>query len=254
MESQIDVLLATDFPAVRRNVTTLLQAAPDIRLIADVKTGSDALSVAIARNAEVAIVDLNISFDDLHKLITSLFRQDIAVLLMGDAFDQKKTVELLRSGAGGVVPRNIAREMLYKSVRAVAGGQIWVSRQMVTHIVQQLRLLKLIESESVTSQTQRENLQTISPELREHLRLTRREMDVIRAVGQAMTNKEIALRFGITEATVKHHMTKVFDKIGVYSRVELALFAKEFHLIDTTDLDEVQPGVMKQKVAGPNRN
>src|SRR5439155_27095549 len=143
-------------------------------------------------------------------------------------FDHKRVVEFLKAGAAGIIPRTIPPDMLCKTIRAVAAGQIWVSREAVTHIVQQLRLLKLIEAEAVTSHSQPENSESLPPEMRQHLRLTPREMDVIRAVGQAMTNKEIGLRFGISEATVKHHLTSIFDKIGVFSRVELALFAKEF--------------------------
>ena len=149
---------------------------------------------------------------------------------MGDSFDQEEMVEFLRSGAAGLISKNISRGMLYKSIRTVVAGQIWVSRQTVKHLVQRLRMPAPIESPAVISHIERKNPGVSSPELRNLMRLTPRELDVIRAIEQAMTNKDIAERFGISEGTVKHHLTRIFDKTGVYSRLELALFAREFLL------------------------
>jgi DNA-binding NarL/FixJ family response regulator len=63
--------------------------------------------------------------------------------------------------------------------------------------------------------------------------LTRREWDIVRAIGDAMTNKDIAVQLGISEYTVKHHLTNIYNKIGVYSRLELAMMATHHGLVNT---------------------
>jgi DNA-binding NarL/FixJ family response regulator len=63
--------------------------------------------------------------------------------------------------------------------------------------------------------------------------LTRRELEIVRAIGEAMSNRDIAVHFGISEYTVKHHLTRIFDKIGVYSRLELAMMATHHGLVST---------------------
>jgi DNA-binding NarL/FixJ family response regulator len=235
MQSLIHVLLATDVPALGRSLSKSLQAAPDLRLVRWVQTGNDALHIALAQRPNLAIVDLNISRDDLHVLVTRLFKLRVAVLLMGDEFEHTKTVEFLSSGADGIIARDIPQEMLYKSIRAVAAGQIWVSRQTVNHMVKQIRTRTAAGPSPATPPVEQKSLASNSPDVRQYVRLTRRELEVVRAIGEAMTNKEIASHFGISEFTVKHHLTKIFDKIGVYSRLELAMFAMEFRLLETQE-------------------
>ena len=67
--------------------------------------------------------------------------------------------------------------------------------------------------------------------MKNHFGLTRRELEIVQAIGEAMSNKDIAVHFGISEYTVKHHLTRIFDKIGVYSRLELAMMATHHGLV-----------------------
>jgi DNA-binding NarL/FixJ family response regulator len=99
---------------------------------------------------------------------------------------------------------------LLKSIRAVMNGEYWVGRESVSNLVQYLRTL-------------------VTPSggfpQRNKYRLTPRELEIIAAVVAGFANKEIAQYFKISEDTVKHHLSNIFDKVGVSSRLELALFA-----------------------------
>jgi DNA-binding NarL/FixJ family response regulator len=93
-------------------------------------------------------------------------------------------------------------------------GEIWVSRSTVADLIEMLR----------TRQTGKES---------SRFDLTRRELEVIAAVVEGHFNKEIAQDFQISEDTVKHHLTRIFDKLGVSNRVELAMFASHHNLVKT---------------------
>ena len=119
-------------------------------------------------------------------------------------------MEALQLGARGVVLKDSATEILLKSIRAVMNGEYWVGRESVSNLVQYLRTL--VTPPSAFPQ-------------RNKYRLTPRELEIIAAVVAGFANKEIAQYFKISEDTVKHHLSNIFDKVGVSSRLELALFA-----------------------------
>jgi two-component system nitrate/nitrite response regulator NarL len=126
------------------------------------------------------------------------------------AAEKEQIVEALQLGARGVVLKDSATQILLKSIRAVMNGEYWVGRESVSNLVQYLRTL--VTPASAFPQ-------------RNKYRLTPRELEIIAAVVAGFANKEIAQYFKISEDTVKHHLSNIFDKVGVSSRLELALFA-----------------------------
>jgi two-component system, NarL family, nitrate/nitrite response regulator NarL len=103
------------------------------------------------------------------------------------------------------------------AIDAVMAGQYWINGKSISNIVQELREL----SENAFAQ-----------EKPESLGLTRREVDIVSLVAQGGTNKEIAKDLGITEDTVKRHLTNIFNKVGTSTRLELALFAVDRRLVN----------------------
>jgi DNA-binding NarL/FixJ family response regulator len=118
---------------------------------------------------------------------------------------------------------------------------LWISRLVVPKLVQHARLLSqnnpLVGAAAINKSTEEEALrqsQAQAPsleQLQNRFNLTRRELQIVKALHDAMTNKEIATQFGISEYTVKHHLTKIFDKVGVYNRLELVMFATHHGLV-----------------------
>jgi DNA-binding NarL/FixJ family response regulator len=108
------------------------------------------------------------------------------------------------------VLKDSATQILLKSIRAVMNGEFWVGRESVSNLVQYLR--NLVDSSSVETRKKRYGL-------------TPRELQIVSAVVAGYANKEIAEHFRISEDTVKHHLSNIFDKLGVSTRLELALFA-----------------------------
>ena len=103
--------------------------------------------------------------------------------------------------------------MLFKSIRAVMAGQYWVGRNRVTDLAATLR-----------------DLSASHPPTRKNFGLTQRELEVIGVILGGYSNHDMATKFSISEKTVKHHLTNIFDKLGVSNRLELALFALHHNL------------------------
>jgi DNA-binding NarL/FixJ family response regulator len=153
-------------------------------------------------------------FDALEELA----RQPVSprVILLTAAISREQTVEALQLGARGVVIKDAASQLLCRSIRAVMSGDCWVARDRVTDLVQELRNEATRQSDAP------------------RLRLTPRERQVVAAIADGLTNRDIATQLSIAEDTVKHHLSNVFDKVGVSNRLELALFAIEHGLVDRT--------------------
>jgi DNA-binding NarL/FixJ family response regulator len=133
------------------------------------------------------------------------------IVLLTAAIEKKQIVEALQLGARGVVLKDSATQVLLNAIREVMRGQYWVGREAISNLVQYLHTV------------------TAAAPIREHpakrFGLTPREIEVVSAVVAGYTNKDIAAQFNISEDTVKHHLSKIFDKLGVSTRLELALFA-----------------------------
>ncbi len=134
----------------------------------------------------------------------------VRVILLTAAAEREQIVEALQLGARGVVLKDCGTEILMKSIRAVLAGEYWVGREPVFNLLQYLR--GLMDSSTKLSRQKR-------------FGLTPRELDIVSAVVAGFANKEIAEHFKISEDTVKHHLSNIFDKTGVSTRLELALFA-----------------------------
>jgi len=139
----------------------------------------------------------------------------VRVLVLTAAVDSADVVRAYELGARGVVLKESATEMLFESIRSVLAGQYWAGRQTVGDLVAALRGLR-----SPTPQAAARGL-------------TPREREIISAVASGCGNGEIARKLAISEHTVKHHLTNIFDKLGVSTRLELALLAVAQGLVDT---------------------
>ncbi len=170
---------------------------------------------------------------------------------MSDVLDSSRVIEVLSHGAHGVVPRRTTQELLTKSIYTVLEGGFWVSRAMVADFVHIIR-----EGGAVGRRSKHRKLMAMDqgrPQLLfsqpahrrwrlPRLGLTRREVQIIGALVDGQTNKDIATTFGISEYTVKHHLTNIYDKLGVYNRVELVLFAINRGLCQLTTTVSVSAG------------
>ncbi len=207
----VRILIADDHPIFRDGLKRLLESEGEFKVIGEACDGVEAVSLARELVPEVMLLDLAMprrqGLETLRELASDA--KAVRVILLTAAAEKEQIVEALQLGARGVVLKDSATQILLKSIRAVMNGEYWVGRESVSNLVQYLRTLV-----SPTSFPQRNKY-----------RLTPRELEIVAAVVAGFANKEIAQYFKISEDTVKHHLSNIFDKVGVSSRLELALFA-----------------------------
>jgi two-component system, NarL family, nitrate/nitrite response regulator NarL len=208
----VRILIADDHPIFRDGLKRLLESEGEFKVIGEACDGVEAVTMARQLIPEIMLLDLAMprrqGLETLRELASDA--RSVRVILLTAAAEKEQIVEALQLGARGVVLKDSATQILLKSIRAVMNGEYWVGRESVSNLVQYLRTL--VTPASAFPQ-------------RNKYRLTPRELEIIAAVVAGFANKEIAQYFKISEDTVKHHLSNIFDKIGVSSRLELALFA-----------------------------
>jgi len=211
-KAQARILIADDHPIFRDGLKRLLEAERGFKVIGEACDGVEAVSLVRQLRPEILLLDLTMprrpGLEALRELSTESL--SVRVILLTAAAEKEQIVEALQLGARGVVLKDSATQILLKAIHAVMNGEYWVGRESVSNLVQYLR--SLIDSSSAASRQKRYGL-------------TPRELEIISAVVAGYANKEIAEHFKISEDTVKHHLSNIFDKLGVSTRLELALFA-----------------------------
>jgi DNA-binding NarL/FixJ family response regulator len=220
----VRILLADDHPILRDGLRKLLEVEPDLRVIGEAGDGIEAVKGVRRLKPDLLLLDLNMprqtgleALREIGPLSTT------RTVVLAAAIEKAQVAEAIQLGARGVVLKESATELLLRCIRAVMGGQYWVGHEVVFSLIEALRDLLPTHGNSQNGQA--------------NFGLTPREMEVITAVVNGYTNKDIAQSFSLSIQTVKHHLTSIFDKMGVSNRLELALFAVNHHLVG-----EDQPG------------
>src|SRR5438128_11760193 len=226
------IILASDFPIFRDSLKTYLKQETDIEIIGCASSERDVIRLLQSSEPKLVVLDLNLEWEALCALLHQIHStSSVRSLVMSDGLDSSRVTQLILHGAYGVVPSRTTRELLTKSIHTVLAGGFWVSRATVTDFVQLIResasgmRVKMTDAKIEPADIAPGTAQIKTDAEVARLGLTRREMQVIGALVDGQTNKDIAATFNISEYTVKHHLTNIYDKLGVYNRVELVLFA-----------------------------
>lgn len=204
----IAVVLACTHRIVSAGIAGLLAAADGIRVVAEV---TDARSVLrVAAPCHVILMELSLLGTDLQPLLRMLraLPHRPRLILMATATDRPGVLEALRLGAWGIVSKDAPPEQLVQCVRAAVAGEAWVDRGTVSHLLESIHDRAAVE-----------------PRERSARLLTPREIDIVAEVALGASNNDIGRALGLRAQTVKNRLSAIFDKVGVSSRLELALYA-----------------------------
>jgi DNA-binding NarL/FixJ family response regulator len=209
-ESQqfIRVIVADTQAIFRAGLRKIFALEDDIRVVGQAETLTQSLGAAAKFSADILIFEAALATNPVEAILELIHQAPglkIVVVVAGS--DRELTVELFRRGAHGVVSREIDPEMFVDCLRKVAAGQTWLDAQSTQWALDAFR--------------------TPGPKgagARAKAQLTPKEALIVTCVTQGMKNREIAVRVGTTEQVVKNYLRKVYDKLGVADRLELALF------------------------------
>jgi two-component system, NarL family, nitrate/nitrite response regulator NarL len=207
----VRILLADDHPIFRDGLRRLLETEPGFRVVGEASDGAEAVAMAKKLKPDLLLLDLAMPKHPGLEAVRELGNSDtpVRILLLTAAVEKEQIVEALQLGARGVVLKESATQLLLNSIRAVMAGQYWVGRETISNLVEYLRGL----------------LAPPPAPKQKKFGLTPRELEIVSAVVAGYTNKDVAAHYKISEDTVKHHLSNIFDKLGVSTRLELALFA-----------------------------
>ncbi len=216
--SPIRVLVANGHGLFRDGLRGLLEVG-GFKVVGETADGEAVVSLAEKTQPDVILLDLAMPRQDGIEILRRLSAAEIPArtLLMISSTQRSEAIRALKMGAYGVIPQEATSQRLYESIRCVVSGQYWIGRESVSDLVKALRE----ESHPAGGLQQK------------RFGLTPRELEIITLVVAGYSNPGIAQKFSISEQTVKHHISNIFDKLGVSNRLELALFAVNHRLVDT---------------------
>jgi len=214
----IRILVADDHPVVRFGVKNMLMHDDGFDVVGEAEDGDVAITQTLEIEPDILLLDLQMPrLPGLEAMRAIMSRSPrVKIILLTSAITTQQIIEALQIGARGIVLKDSVAGDLSAAIRAVFTGDYWIGGQRVVNLVKALHELMQQAAEM--------------PE-RKTYGLTPRELEVVGCIVEGCSNKDIAKQFAISEETVKRHLSNIFDKTGVSTRLELALFAISHKLV-----------------------
>ena len=204
------LIIVDDHVLFREGLAAIIRSEPDIEILGMAGSVREAVVLAQTVKPEIALMDFSLpdgSGADATRMILQE-HPDCKIVFLTMSEEDENLFAAIRSGAKGYLLKNMHPQKLVVALRSVQKGESALSRSMTMRLMEELSRTKKIE-------TPKENT------------LTHREMDVIKAVAQGLSNQEIAKQLFISENTVKYHVHSILGKLGLADRRELANFARQ---------------------------
>jgi DNA-binding NarL/FixJ family response regulator len=212
----IRVVLVDDEALVREGLAALLALTPDVEVVAQGKTGQEALRVYYQFTPDILLLDVRLPGMNGVAVTRQLLARhpQARVLLLSTFPHDEYVIEGLRAGARGYLLKRAPLDQLRAALHTIMAGEAVIDPAVTERVIAHLR----------------EGGQDAAPRL--HERLTRREREVLTLVAQGASNTAIAARLGISEGTVKTHISHILAKLGAHSRAHAARLAVEWGLLN----------------------
>jgi DNA-binding NarL/FixJ family response regulator len=206
--TQIRIVIADDHPLLRQGLIALLGQERDFAVVGEAGDGNEAVALAASLRPDILLLDLAMPPSGGLEVLRRLDKRksDVRPIVLTAAIQQDDVATALRFGARGIVLKDAPTDVLIKSIRAVLDGQYWLGREVLADFA---RIMAAAPAAAAPKD----------------FGLTPRQLEVVAHVAAGRSNKEIAARLSVSEETVKHHLTHIFDRLRVSNRVELAVIA-----------------------------
>lgn len=208
MSDPITVLLVDDHPVVRTGLRSLFERNDQVDVVGEAATGEEAITLSEHLHPDVVLCDLRLGPGIDGVATTAALRSQVpapAVVILTTFDRDVEIIRAIEAGAAGYLLKDVSPETIITSLREAAAGGMVLAPEMARRVVEGMR--------------------------KPSLRLTDRELEVLRLLDQGASNREIARTLFVTEATVKTHLVHLFSKLGVESRAKAVTAARETGLV-----------------------
>ena len=217
---KVKILIVDDHTVIRAGLRLLIETNDKFGVCGEAGNFSEATSSAESAQPDLILLDIDLNGENALQCMPALFcaAPSARVLVLTGLNDAGVHAQALKAGAMGLVLKEKAADVLLKAIDKVNQGEVWFDRGMMGSV--------LVQMSRGGSGPAGED-----PEGRRITSLTGREREVVTLIGEGLRNKQIAERLFISETTVRHHLTSVFDKLGVADRLELVIYAYRHNLV-----------------------
>jgi DNA-binding NarL/FixJ family response regulator len=212
----VRIVIADEHPIFRDGLRRLLETQPRLCIVGETGDGSELPKLVRDLCPDILLFGLSSSQRSPVETLQEIAGSGTAVrtLVLTGAIHTPEVAAAVQCGAAGVLSKDSAADVLFRGIDSVMDGNHWVGNAAVSDMAASLRKFNVARRRAKA------------------FGLTRRELEIVRAVVSGHTNKQIARQFSISESTVKRHITHIFDKLGASTRIEVALFAAYHRLLD----------------------
>ena len=213
----IRIILADSQAIYRVGIRKVFALEDDLRVVAQADSIENLRSAVERFPTDIVLLEGGLLAGTTN-VIPDLLRvaPDVKLIVQAVAADENHTVELYRRGVRGIISRSISPDLLVRCVRRIAAGETWIDNQSVNWVIEAYRA---------------QAAALVSP--RTQPRLSPKEISIITCITQGKRNKEIAFQLGTTEQVIKNYLRKIYDKLGVSDRLELALYCMHHKLLSS---------------------
>ena len=227
---QIRIILADSQAIYRVGIRKIFALEDDLRVVAQADSLENLRGAIQRYPTDIVLLEGNLLAGTANAIPEILrLAPEVKLIVQAMATDESHTVELYRRGVRGIISRSISPDLLVRCVRRINAGETWIDNQSVNWVIEAYRA---------------QAAALVSP--RNQPRLSPKEMAIITCITQGKRNKEIAFQLGTTEQVIKNYLRKIYDKLGVSDRLELALYCLHNKIIQP----EAEEETIAQKVVG----
>jgi DNA-binding NarL/FixJ family response regulator len=214
------ILISDDAPVFRDGLRNLVESQPELLVAGESPVGDEVVGLARELKPDLILLGLGSPQRSALDVLNGLanLHPPVRILVLASEAEETAILEAFYRGAHGIVLRGAPREVLLNSIRSVVRGQYWLDGESVPILIEALRKPPATPRGTAPAKD---------------FGLTPHELKIVQKIANASSNKEMGQELSISERTVKHHLTNIFNKLGISSRVELAVFALKNGLISS---------------------
>ncbi len=213
----IRIVIADDHPVVRIGVRNMLATHERFAVVGEAENGPETVTRTVEHQPDVLLLDVQMphaaGFDVVREVASRM--PEVQIVLLTGSIPMDRLAEAFQAGARGIVLKSALTEQIAAAMLAVMAGFFWAEGRRMDSLAEVLAELRAQNK----------------PESTERYNLTRRELEVVGLIVKGYSNRDIAKEFNLSEETVKRHLSNTFEKLGISTRLELAIMAIEKKLV-----------------------